>query len=88
MLLLLRRLLRLEGTPPHRLSLFRRERRVLPGQGAWEDQLLEGTRRLDGVLRAKGIHAWVDYWGTDCDHDWPWWKKQMRYFLPHVVGRP
>ena len=33
---------------------------VCVGQGAWEEQLLEGTRRLDGVLRTKGIHAWVD----------------------------
>ncbi len=58
------------------------------GQGAWEEQLLEGTRRLDGVLRAKGIHAWVDYWGLDVNHDWPWWKRQMRYFLPYVVEKP
>lgn len=61
---------------------------VCVGQGAWEEQLLDGTRRLDRVLREKGIRAWVDYWGTDCNHDWPWWKKQIRYFLPHVVGNP
>lgn len=56
------------------------------GQGAWEEQLLAGTRRIDQVLRAKGIRAWVDYWGLDVNHDWPWWKKQMRYFLPHVIA--
>ena len=58
------------------------------GQGAWEDLLLAGTRRLDEVLRRKGIRAWVDCWGPDVNHDWPWWKKQIRYFLPNVVGQP
>lgn len=61
---------------------------ICVGQGAWEEQLLAGTRRLEGVLREKGIHAWVDYWGYDVNHDWPWWKKQIRYFLPQVVGQP
>ncbi|HIY20470.1 MAG TPA: esterase [Candidatus Flavonifractor merdigallinarum] len=71
------------------ISLFNQRTIILcVGQGAWEDQLLAGTRRLDEVLRRKGIHAWVDYWGKDSDHDWPWWKRQMRYFLPHVVGEP
>lgn len=58
---------------------------ICVGQGAWEEQLLEGTRRLDAVLHEKGIPAWVDYWGTDVNHDWPWWKKQIRYFLPFVL---
>ena len=71
------------------LSLFNRRTLIFcVGQGAWEEALLAGTRRLEDVLRRKGIRAWVDYWGPDVDHDWPWWKKQMRYFLPHVVGRP
>ena len=61
---------------------------ICVGQGAWEDLLLAGTRRLDEVLRRKGIRAWVDYWGLDVNHDWPWWKKQIRYFLPNVVGEP
>ena len=61
---------------------------ICVGQGAWEDLLLAGTRRLDEVLRRKGIRAWVDYWGLDVNHDWPWWKKQIRYFLPNVVGQP
>lgn len=66
------------------------ERKIIicVGQGAWEGPLLEGTRRLDAVLRSKGIHAWVDYWGLDVNHDWPWWKKQIRYFLPQIVGQP
>ena len=38
------------------------------------------------IMNAKGIHAWVDFWGYDVDHDWCWWKKQLRYFLPYVLG--
>ena len=69
------------------MELFRRSVMIFcVGQGAWEGPLLAGTRRLDGVLRSKGIPAWVDYWGLDVNHDWPWWKKQIRYFLPHVLG--
>ena len=61
---------------------------ICVGQGAWEDLLLAGTRRLDEVLHRKGIRAGADYWGLDVNHDWPWWKKQIRYFLPNVVGQP
>jgi len=24
---------------------------------------------------------WVDLWGHDVNHDWPWWRKQFPYFL-------
>ena len=69
------------------ISLYNRARSVVcVGQGAWEDELLAGTRRLDAVLKSKGINTWVDYWGYDVNHDWPWWKVQMRYFLPYVLG--
>lgn len=81
----------LSGMPadhPYIQLYNRRKIMICVGQGAWEDLLLAGTRRLDTVLRGKGIHAWVDYWGLDVNHDWPWWKKQIRYFLPNVVGAP
>ena len=55
------------------------------GQGAWEDGL--GSQRfLQQVFAEKGIQAWFDYWGYDVNHDWPWWKKQMHYFLPFLLG--
>lgn len=67
------------------MELFRRSRMIFcVGQGAWEDALLDSTRRLDGVLRAKGIPAWFDYWGKDVNHDWDWWRKQIRYFIERV----
>ncbi len=68
------------------IGLYNRSRAVLcVGQGAWEGPLLDGTRRMDAVLKQKGIATWVDYWGFDVNHDWPWWKKQLRYFLPWVL---
>ena len=55
------------------------------GQGAWEDVLLHSTRRLEDVLRRKGIHAQVDYWGYDVDHDWPWWYKMVEHYAPRFL---
>ena len=43
--------------------------------------------RIKGVLDAKGIHAWVDFWGYDVDHDWGWWYKQVEYYLPFLLGK-
>ena len=55
------------------------------GQGAWEDLLLESTRRLHGILQSKGIHAQVEYWGYDVDHDWPWWYKMVEHYVPRFL---
>ncbi|TIO64255.1 MAG: hypothetical protein E5X98_17320, partial [Mesorhizobium sp.] len=51
------------------------------GQGAWEERMLVETRELEQVLREKSIAAWVNYWGGDVSHDWPWWHKQLVYFF-------
>ncbi|PTX17280.1 esterase family protein [Halanaerobium congolense] len=54
---------------------------ICAGQGRWEEDTLRDTRLLDTILAEKGIPSWFDYWGYDADHDWPWWRKQMPYFL-------
>ena len=70
----------------HHLDLCRESRIIVcVGQGAWENETVEDTRELDVILTAKRIPAWVDYWGHDVNHDWPWWYKQMNYFLDHLV---
>jgi esterase/lipase superfamily enzyme len=56
---------------------------IVVGQGAWEEEMLEDTRELEAILRAKEIPAIVDYWGHDVNHDWPWW----RVMLPHYLER-
>ncbi len=66
------------------IELYNLKRAIIcVGQGAWE--LPESTRQLARVLEDKGIHAWVDFWGHDCCHDWYWWYKQVDYFVPHLL---
>ena len=55
------------------------------GQGAWEEDGVRTLRHMQGVFQEKGIHAWCDFWGPDVNHDWPWWFKQTRYFLPFLL---
>ena len=55
------------------------------GQGAWEEELLYSTRQMDALLKEKNVPAWVDYWGHDVDHDWAWWRKQIVYFMQHLL---
>ncbi len=63
-------------------DLYRRRRIVLcVGQGAWEEDLLDSTRKLDALLKERQVPAWVDYWGHDVSHDWTWWRKQGAYFM-------
>ncbi|MBQ6762487.1 MAG: esterase family protein [Bacteroidales bacterium] len=68
------------------IGLLRRKSIVLCcGQGEGEDIELDATRILEKDLKDHAIPAWVDYWGTDVNHDWTWWRPQIRYFLPYVL---
>ncbi|HBL18673.1 MAG: hypothetical protein A2X36_09490 [Elusimicrobia bacterium GWA2_69_24] len=74
----------------HVLDLLRRAKIVLcVGQGAWERcgeyDCIGETAAMKGVLEAKGIPAWVDFWGHDVDHGWGSWRRQMPYFLNYLV---
>ena len=78
----------LPNLPPdhYYMDLYRNSRIICcVGQGAWEDDLLAGTRDLEKILREKDIPAWIDYWGSDVSHDWYWWKKQIVYFMEHLL---
>ncbi len=69
------------------ISMYNERKMILcVGQGAWEEEGVRSLRYMERVFREKGIHAWCDFWGTDVNHDWPWWFKQMRYFLPFMLG--
>jgi esterase/lipase superfamily enzyme len=57
---------------------------IVCGQGAWEDDMLADTRALRDVLAAKGIPAIVDEWGDHVNHDWPWWRKMLPYYLDRL----
>jgi esterase/lipase superfamily enzyme len=54
---------------------------VCCGQGAWEDAMLADTYKLKRILEEKQIPAWIDIWGQDVNHDWPWWRKMIPHFL-------
>src|SRR5574339_267451 len=60
---------------------------VCAGQGAWEDEMLADTRELKRILEQKNITHWVDFWGYDVNHDWPWWRKMLPFFLD-TLGLP
>lgn len=68
------------------IELYNRKKAaVCVGQGPWE--LPDSTRRLKEILESKEIHAWVDFWGYDCSHDWCWWYKQVSYFVPYLLDQ-
>ena len=69
------------------MDLYRSQKSlVVCGQGAWEEPLLESTRWLDTVCRSKGIPTRFEYWGYDVNHDWPWWFKMVKTYLPWLRG--
>jgi len=73
--------------PDHYYNELYRQSQIIccVGQGAWEDDLLAGTRELDAVLKEKNIPAWIDYWGQDVSHDWVWWQRQIVYFFDKIL---
>lgn len=62
-------------------------RLVAVGQGAWEGPHIVDTRKLEHVFQEKDIPGWFDYWGPDVAHDWPWWQKQLPYFLTALANQ-
>lgn len=67
------------------LEHFRKSQIILSvGQGEWEHPMLEETLEMKAIFEAQNIPAWVDVWGKDVAHDWPWWRKKMAYFLMHL----
>jgi len=59
---------------------------VSVGQGPWEGEFVPAAQALTDKLRAKGIPVWHDVWGHDVAHDWPWWRKQMPYFVDKILS--
>lgn len=57
---------------------------IVSGQGRWEEDTLKDTYKMEEAFKFKNIPAWIDYWGYDVDHDWPWWKIQLPYYLGHL----
>lgn len=56
---------------------------ICVGTGDWE--IPDTTFRLKEIFEQKGIGIWVDVWGADVGHDWPWWHRQVEYFVPKLI---
>lgn len=73
------------GDHPYIDMYNQRKMLFVVGQGAWEDSLKASTGWLKAVLQDKGIHAQVDFWGYDVNHDWPWWFKMVEHYAPQFL---
>ncbi len=46
------------------------------------DNILEGSKQMIGILQAKAIPHRGHIWRAPYGHDWPWWKAQIRSYVP------
>lgn len=68
------------------LPLYRQSKIIVcVGQGAWEDEAIEDTKIVEDSFKRLGVDAWIDFWGYDVNHDWPWWRTQIAYFMQYYV---
>ena len=74
----------LPGLSGQYLDLLRRRSRIIvvSGQGAYEAP--DASRRLSEILHRKGIPHVFDLWGTDVNHDWPWWRKMLPHYFDNL----
>lgn len=65
----------------HELRLLQNAAKIhiLTGQGAYEDP--DASRHFSEILTRKGIPHFLDVWGHDVNHDWPWWLKMLPYSI-------
>lgn len=52
---------------------------IITGQGAYECP--SASTRFSDLLNRKGIPHTLDLWGNDVNHDWPWWRKMLPYYV-------
>jgi esterase/lipase superfamily enzyme len=62
------------------LSRYRRLNIVLAtGE---QDICKDENIRLSGILNSKAIPHFLDVWGNNTGHDWPWWQQMaVKFFL-------
>lgn len=57
---------------------------IFTGQGDYEAP--DRARQLSGILNSKGVPHWLDVWGHDVNHDWPWWRKAVPMYWSSLFG--
>lgn len=55
------------------LSRYRKMKIVL-ATGEW-DMCLDDNVKMSNLLHSKSVPNWLDIWGDQTGHDWPWWQK-------------
>jgi esterase/lipase superfamily enzyme len=55
---------------------------LVSGRGAYE--VPAASQQLSTVLDEKGIPHVLDFWGPDVNHDWPWWRRMLPYYLDRL----
>lgn len=55
---------------------------LVTGQGAYEAP--GESIRFSDMLNSKGIPHNLDLWGSDVNHDWPWWRKMLPYYIERL----
>lgn len=55
---------------------------IVSGQGAYEAP--DRSRDFSGLLSSKGIPHKLELWGHDVNHDWPWWRRMLPYYLGRI----
>ena len=64
------------------VSLYQKRDWILCcGCGDWEHPMQEDSARMQACFNRLHVPAWIDFWGSDVCHDWPWWRKQLPYYL-------
>ena len=46
------------------------------------DNILSGSQEMIRILSERGIPHRGHVWDAPYGHDWPWWKDQVRHYLP------
>jgi esterase/lipase superfamily enzyme len=46
------------------------------------DSLVDNNRRFSEILSSKSIPNHTEIWPGVFGHDWPWWRENLRRFLP------
>jgi esterase/lipase superfamily enzyme len=62
------------------LSRYRTRTRMVIATGE-RDICLNDNVRMGRIMESKGIPHWLDVWGDQTGHDWPWWQRMAQKFF-------
>jgi esterase/lipase superfamily enzyme len=55
---------------------------MVSGRGAYEAPT--ASQQFSELLNEKGIPHLMEFWGPDVNHDWPWWRRMLPYYLDQL----